>query len=166
MPLLEKQLKRERQIHSMFNNPHEIFRVAFLSLFYMSSFCISHLSTQFCCVLFTHSSDLERKIATPRSKCLDIGGSYEFFLSILHCSFIWNCAHLHDFHCLYISFRKKVNLVSTERSWWSSMWGRALILSNNNDADNWLWLHSARSSIYSVCSIWQLKLLGHSHPTF
>lgn len=80
VPLLEKQLERERPIHGMFNNPHEIFRVVFLSLVYVSNFCISHLSTQFCCVLFTHSSDLERKVATPRSKCLDMGVNYEFFI--------------------------------------------------------------------------------------
>lgn len=85
--LLEKQLKTG-QIHNRINHLHEICRVAFLSLLSVSSFCISHLTTQFCCVLFTHSSDLGRKIAAPRSKCLDIGGNcmnfYLFFIVHSH----------------------------------------------------------------------------------
>lgn len=72
---LEKQLKTERQIHSGFNNLHEISRVEFISVLWLLSFCIIRLSTQFYGGLFRHSSDLGSKVAAPKSKCLDIGGN-------------------------------------------------------------------------------------------
>lgn len=69
-------------------------------------------NTQFCHVLSTHSFELGRKLLLEINIwTLEVTVN---ILSIVHSSFVWNCAHLNDFHCLFISFRKEVNLV---KSW-------------------------------------------------
>lgn len=69
--------------------------------------------------------------SSEKGKYLNIRGKCIIFL--IYFSSRQNYAHMHDFHCLFISFRDEVSLVSPGRSQWSSLRGRVCVFSNNND---------------------------------